>query len=139
MTLYEIIHHLIDCAAAQPNINTTLTDNIYQLNTMGDVEYTAVCVSFVRCSTTEDIDNYTLNIFYVDRLNENRNNQVDIQNMGVLVLRNIINRFNSIDDETQVDYEYQITPFYEKFTADCSGVFATINVTTPTIGLCELM
>lgn len=138
MTLYQIIDELVKCSKKEPNIHTVITDNVYQLNSIGDVEYTAICVTFVKCNTTEDIDNYTLNIFYVDRLNETRNNQVDIQNMGVLILRNIINRFNKLDDETQIDWNYQITPFYERFTADCSGVFATVNITTPTIGLCEL-
>ena len=138
MTLYSIINKLKECASAEPNINTVIEGDIYQLNTNGDVRYSAFCVTPTRMKTSEDIDYYTLTLFYVDRLNESRDNQIELLSRGTTILRNIINRFNSVDDTTQIDYTFEIIPFIQRFASDCSGVMATVIVTTETIGICDI-
>lgn len=138
MTLIDIVNNLFTSAIAEPNIHTTLSNDIYQLNTMGDVEFSAFCITQDRHTSDEDVDTYRFYVFYVDRLNEDRSNQLEIQSTGCILLKNIFNRFNSIDFDTQIDWRYEVTPFNERFTSECAGVYALINITTPSIGICEI-
>lgn len=138
MTLTEVIKNLGDCAAAEPNINTVLYNNIYQLNTTGDVDFSAICITQDKHTFGEDIDTFGFFVFYVDRLSEDESNLCEIQSTGCLMLKNIFNRFNNIDSSTQIEYSYNVTPYTERFTSNCAGVYATISITTDSIGICEI-
>lgn len=136
MTLLDIITSFKELARVKPNINYVGSGDIYQLNSLPNIDYSVFFVTQNAHNWTENTITYSLNLYYIDRLLVDRSNAEEIQNTGILQLQNIINTFN--DTIYDVDFsDVNFTPFYHKFADDCAGVYCTIQITAPSIlGYC---
>lgn len=143
MTLKQIINSIKQCAELEPNVNGVYVNDVYQLNAIPNVDYSCIVITQNTHVNDEDTITYQFYLFYVDRLinpTDGYDNQIEIQSRGIEVIRNIVNRFNEVnDDDTFIEYSYQLTPFNERFKDDCSGIYATINVITETQGDCAYL
>ena len=93
MTLYEIVNEFLNIAKQQPNINYTGEGDIYQLNSLPNIDYSVFYVTQTNHSQNENTVSYTLTLYYIDRLLQDASNRLQIQSQGILVLNNIINIF----------------------------------------------
>lgn len=127
MTLKQLIYNILEIAKEKPNIRTAEEGNIYDLNNMPDVEYNVFWLTQGQHRVGESTITYNFNMFYVNRLSDNLDNKIDIQSDGIVELVNII---NSIVDELDVEVEYPLnfTPFNQRFSDDCSGVYTSVNI-----------
>lgn len=130
MTLMEVIRLMEAVAANQPAINLIVQENVYKLNDRPDCKYGA----FVWTQGTHtagvnaDVVRYSFTLFYVDRLNADRSNNVEIQSVGVEVLGNILRTLA----EEMVVSDWRITPFSsQRFADECSGVYCTVELEVP--------
>lgn len=118
--------------------DTYITNDITKLNTMDSVKYPVLGVT-QNVHNGNDEGNeitYSLNLFYVDRLMDDwEDNDLDIQSDGIVVLNSILRDLkNKLDIEIE-DRRY--TPFNQRFKDECAGVYLTCNVITPLIIECE--
>lgn len=128
MTLVETIHKLKDIALRQPNVRSFVEGDIYDiLNGKKDVEYGVIVLTQGRHTRDEYYNNFNFNIFYVDRLvSDLEDNRLQVQSIGIEVLTNLIKRFC---DKNDVEFNnLTFDTFTEKFGAECAGVFATISL-----------
>lgn len=128
MTLYEIVTALKKIAKRHPNVGISKEGNVYDImNENPSVKYSAFVISQTNHRQTEQFDYYGFNIFYIDRLEDNlENNRLQIQSMAKQVIGNVIATFCNeydVDFPTVVRY----TPFTQKFQDETAGQFATIE------------
>lgn len=133
MTLFEIFYLINKVAIANPNINTIVnTGNVYDLNTENyQIKYAGFCVQQGEHTQNGDFITYSFNLFYVDRLTDERRNKLEVQSNAITTLQNIINglmQIELIDVNSEITYQV----FTERFTGLCAGAYCTLRVTTDT-------
>lgn len=136
MTLIEVIHKLKDVAMSKHNVNFVGDGDIYELNSTPNIDYGVFFITQGTHSADIDTTSYTLNLFYVDRLTDNKDNALLIQSNGIGALTNIINEFTMTED-VDVEYPLQFQPFTQRFSDECAGVYCTVTlITDSNLGLC---
>ena len=138
MMYYQLITELKNCALEEPNVRFTGSKDIFELNSLPDIDYSAFYITPNTFTITEDTIRYSLNLYYVDRWDNTDNNQLQIQSAGIVALNNIVNRFNNRFPDTSIGYPLNCQPFYQKFKDMCSGVFVTVTFELDNIlGVCD--
>jgi hypothetical protein len=77
---------------------------------------------------------YAFTLFYVDRLKNDRSNQIEIQSVGIQTLDNIIRRLDDLGIYSETSYSFQV--FNQRFSDECAGVFCNVNLSVPVSSLC---
>lgn len=137
MTLIEIIEKIKNIAKKQVNVGYVGEGDIYELNSLPNVDYSVIYITQTNHSITPDLCEYTLNVFYIDRLFNDKSNRLSIHSHGMSMINNIINTLE-LSEDVNVEYPVPFTTFNHRFTDECAGVFATIKITTDNeLGLCS--
>lgn len=138
MTYFQLITELKNCALEEPNIRFTGSKDIYELNSLPDIDYTVFYITPNQFIMDEDTIRYSLNLYYIDRWDETDNNQLQIHSAGLVALNNIINRFNNKFPDSTITYPLNCQLFYQRFKDVCSGVYVTVTFELDNIvGLCD--
>lgn len=136
MTLKELIEKIKTIARKQHNIGYVGEGDIYTLNSIPNIDYSVIFITQQNHSITADLCEFNINLFYVDRLMNDKSNRLDIHSHGISIINNIINQLASTID-VDVEYPVSFTTFTQRFSDECAGVFATIKITTDNeLGLC---
>lgn len=136
MNLIEIIDKLKEIALSKPNINFVGEGDIYELNNLGNIDYSVFYITQQTHNYNENTAYYQLNLFYVDRLAKDNSNRLSIHSVGMDAITNILNELTTIED-VEIDYPIAFTTFNERFADDCAGVFCTVTlITDKQIGGC---
>jgi hypothetical protein len=137
MTLYEVITDILNIAKQQPNINHTGEGDIYSLNSLPNIDYNVFWVTQTNHTQGENTVTYNLVLYYIDRLLPDASNRLQIQSQGMLALNNIINIYNQMNPDIQIEYDINYTTFTHRFVDDCAGVFANVTITADAeLGIC---
>lgn len=67
MTYYQLITELKKCALEEPNIRFAGSKDIFELNSLPDIEYSVFYITPNPFSMDEDLNRITLNLYYVSR------------------------------------------------------------------------
>ena len=127
MTLQELIKTLQQIALTQPNVRTATDGDIYEvMNANPSIRYGVFHITQNTHQSYEDRDVYGLNLFYVDRNEDDDANTLQIQSIGKSVIDNIIRTFIEDFDGDFPTITY--TPFTQRFKDNTAGVFAGINM-----------
>lgn len=115
--------------ALDPNIEYVVYGDVYELNHIQNVTYPAVVVTVGQ--HTSNLDNYNfnyrLNIFYVDRLTDDKENKIDVHANSIIFINSIL---KALDDEYIVS-DYEIFNFNERFNDVCAGAYASCRIQMP--------
>lgn len=128
MTLYTVIETIKMLALKHPNINSAYEGNIYDIMNANPGQKYASVVLTQQQHTQDDIyEHYNFNIFYVDRLVGNmEDNRLQIQSTGKNMLSNIIKAFcEEFDAECDT---INFHTFTERFADECAGAYCTITI-----------
>lgn len=137
MTLYDIVEAFKDIAIKLPNINYVAEGDIYDLNKKPNIDYGVFYITQTGHTQGENLINYNLTLFYVDRLTKDGGNKLAIQSNGITTLGNIINIFSLKYPDVEIEYDIEYTTFLHRFADECSGVFANVTISSDNnIGLC---
>lgn len=137
MTLYEVIDNLKNIAIAKNNINYVGDGDIYKLNSTPDIAYSVFFITENTHNIDIDTNTYSLNLFYVDRLTADKDNELKIKSDGITILKDIINEFNSLYPDVSITFPIQVTTFLQRFADECAGAFAVLQIETDNeIGEC---
>lgn len=136
MTLAEVIKTMEIVASHQPSVNMIVENDIFRLNNKADARYGVF--AFVQqqhaSSIESNVINYAFTLFYVDRLKNDRSNQIEIQSVGIQTLDNIIRALDDVGIYTELSYTFQV--FNQRFVDECAGVFCNVTLTVPVGSLC---
>lgn len=136
MVLQELVENIGVLSKAYAN--TYITNDITKMNTQDDIIYPVIGITQNSHQIDDYGDNitYSFNIFYVDRLLDDwESNDVEIQSDGIIILNSLLRQ---IKNELDVDIEdKRVTPFNQRFTDECAGVYLTCNIITPVIRECD--
>ena len=135
MTLRDTILLLERIASEQPAIHTIVRNNVYKLSDHPAVQYGVF--AWTQGQHTGSLDSWAVGfrftLFYVDRLTEDKQNQIEIQSTAVSVLDNILRGISA--EGVEVD-PWTITTFNEDFADACAGAFASVRILVPQDSIC---
>ena len=136
MTLSELIKTLEIIASNQPSIKMVVENDVFRLNNKADARYGVF--AFVQGQHSTSIDSsvitYAFTLFYVDRLKNDRSNQIEIQSVGIQTLDNIIRALDDLGIYSEQTYTFQV--FNQRFLDECAGVFCQVSLSVPVGSLC---
>lgn len=136
MTLSEVIRKMEVVASKQPAINMIVENDIFRLNNKADARYGVF--AFVQgqhsASVASSLVTYAFTIFYVDRLKNDRSNQIEVQSVGIQTLDNILRQLDDLGISPENTYTFQV--FNQRFLDECAGVFCNVSLTVPAGSLC---
>lgn len=126
MTLYQIIDTLKKIALTQPNIRTATDGDVFDaMNSNPSIKYGVFHVTQTTHTEDEQFDNFGLNLFVIDRLEDDDSNRVSVQSTAKQLLSNIIGTFCETFDAEHNNITYQI--FTQRFKDLTAGVWATVT------------
>lgn len=137
MTLIQVIKAFEAIASSQPSVNMIVRNDIFRLNACSDARYGVFGWTQGIHSTGVDANTITYNFtfFYVDRLTEDRSNQIEVQSVGIETLDNIIRDMDA--KGLYVDSNYTMQTFNQRFLDECAGVFCNVSISVPAASLCS--
>lgn len=125
MNLLQTVLALESAAQAQPAVNTIVRNDVFRLNAMPDVKYGVF--AWLQGEHTSDADDqfvtFNFTLFYVDRLTEDKGNELEVQSVGVDTLVNIL---RAVDGTSIWVQGYTLRTFNQRFADDCAGVFCNV-------------
>lgn len=137
MTLSDIILIAEYYATKQPAIHQIVQNDIFRLNGRADANYGVFgwTQGIHRGSLDDDLRTYVLTLFFIDRMTEDRKNQLAIQSIGIEVLDNIL---RSIADNEEIGVsDHTFTTFNQRFVDECAGVYCNVELTAPIDSVCS--
>ena len=125
MKYRELLNNITEVAKNHPNINSTFIGDVYNLNHRNDVDYCAFVITngTHRVNSDEDYIDYTLNLFYVDRLTADESNRTQIHSSGIDFMNSLLKAVEKLG-VTVVEHTENV--FNERFNDVCAGVYATV-------------
>ena len=125
MKYRELLNNITEVASKHPNINSTFIGDVYELNHRNDVDYCAFVITngTHRVNSDEDYIDYTLNLFYVDRLTADESNRTQIHSSGIDFMNSLL---RAVEKLGVVVVEQTVNVFNERFNDVCAGVYATV-------------
>ena len=142
MTLKSFIEILEATATNQAAVATIVPQDVYKLNSMPDAKYGAFAWLHSLTGHGETIGDpvrtLRFTLFYVDRLTEDKGNQLDVQSVGIETLSNIL-RLVVFEhgDEVSIGESVVYHPFLERFTDDFAGVYCDVAFEVTVSDICE--
>lgn len=121
MNLYQTVQYILSVAKAQPNVGLAYEGDVYDLNELQNIAYPAVVVAQNTHAESGEWRGYGFNIFYVDRLTDDKKNRLEIQNIALEALSNIYKVL--VESGFEVQGEMRFHPFDERFDAECAGMY----------------
>ena len=128
MTLYELTK-MIEKFATLEHVNSTFVGDIYDLNHLQCIKYPAFVVT--QGTHTPSFNDETLGInyslFFVDRLLEDKSNELEVQSWAIEAVNNLVNNITE-NKLGYIDGTASVNTFTERFDSLCAGAFANINL-----------
>lgn len=136
MNLNQVIRAIEKTAALQPPIGSIVRNDVFRINASPAVRYGAFAwlQGEHRTSADGNMMEWSFTFFYVDRLTEDKGNEVAIQSTGIQVLENILRNLEDVGVFSNGDYSFQT--FNQRFADECAGVYCRVVLQTAKDTLC---
>lgn len=131
MTLTEIMNEFTSIALQDPNIHSTILNDVYRMNQKTDLEYSVFVVAQMGHRQDSDNKYFGLRLFYIDRLLDDGSNEVAIQSRGIEILSNIIKTFLDTYYEVGLDGDITYTTWTQRFIDETAGTYAELTLSIP--------
>mgnify|MGYP006923190914 CR=1 FL=1 len=138
MTLKTIIEKLKEYALATPNVGGVIVNDVFRENFWENAHYGVVAIIQREHSISDNLATYRFQLAYIDRLTEDKSNEVDVQSDGIMTLSNVINALAELNEGIELADEMSFSVFNERFKDECGGVLADVAlVTASPMGICH--
>lgn len=129
MNLYELTKN-IQSLAYLDHVNFNEAGDVYELNKRMDIKYPAFILSedTHRYNYSEGVEYYNFNVFFVDRLTENKANELNVKNWANRACVNLVKNITEKMPGAIISTETNINTFTERFESLCAGAFANITL-----------
>lgn len=136
MTLRTIIEKLKEYAMATPNVGGVIINDVFRTNFWESAEYGVVAIIQREHSISDNNATYRFQLAYIDRLTEDKGNEVYVQSEGIMTISNMVNKIVS-EENVELSGEMSFSVFNERFKDECGGVLADVAfVTSSPMGVC---
>lgn len=134
MRMNDVINAL-EGAATDWGCRTIVRGDVFKLSALPGAQYPvfAWTQGTHRETSGGPFISYEFTLFYTDRTTADGGNVYDVQSEGIHILGNII---RTLADAGIYCSEWAFTPFEQRFTDECAGVFTTVQLRTPVVDTC---
>lgn len=141
MNLETLLYEIAEYGIKNKIINSSMAAmSIYELNADNTKEYPVLFTAPTGAHRAyRNTTDYTLTLYYLDRLTRDNENGVNVLSTSIEQLKNLINGVRNIDGIVDVSEDYDIINFADtQGTSDnVAGSYATIKVTTINSERCD--
>lgn len=137
MTLAQLISIVERVAKQQPSLHMIVQSDVFRINSAPTLRYGVFAwTQGQHTGSINGMQTYNFTLFYVDRLNEDKSNQIGVQSVGCETIGNIL---RTLSEEFDIEVaNYSIQPFNQRFTDECAGVFCNVSFQVlPTLACSE--
>lgn len=137
MTLQQVIKAFEVVASQQPSVNMIVQNDIFRLNSKSNARYGVFGWTQGQHSASVDspMITYVFTFFYVDRLKNDKSNEIEVQSVGVQTLNNILRKLDELEIFVSSTYSFQT--FNQRFFDECAGVFCNVSLQVPVNMMCS--
>lgn len=142
MNLKELMNKIVDFGLKNKLINTSVgCSSLYQIN-FEDIEDYPLLV-FQPSSphrVTQNFVEYTITLYWIDRLNSDNSNEFDIFSTSVENLKGIIKGMRNIKGIVDVSTDFDIVNFTDtqRLSDKCAGAYVTLKIDVLNENSCSL-
>lgn len=129
MTLRQLYDAIEQVARLVPNIRSIVENDMLRLNERRDVAYCVFGIQQESHTTYEDKMVSNLNLYFVDRLVNSGENEVEIQSHAIEVLRAIVKKV--VEDDIAEVERATFFPFTYRFQDLCAGAWLNASFIVP--------
>lgn len=131
MNFIQILKKLEAYSLSLPYVHSTNLGDIYEyLNGKPNVKYASVNIDINQSTRNDNLITYSVYLYYVDRLTEDKSNWMEVKTTAEQVLNSIVNYAAEIGD---VDDGWTIHYFEQQFADYCAGGYVQFNLEVPNI------
>lgn len=128
MTLIELKNEIEEIVKNSRGVRSFLCGSFYDLNDKSDIKYPLFNLQFNDVTGVNDsIYNINMTLVLLDRVVENKDNELTIQSDSIIYMNEILNNIDEIDG-SDVIYGYQYNLVSEKLNDNVAGCFVTLNI-----------
>ena len=127
MNYYNLLRTLKSLSNTHSLVNDYAEGDVYEYMNSGMHKYPCVFMTMNNITSDSASTNYNFTMFYIDRLISDGSNKINVQSIGVQVIKQILSKLFDIYPEIEIS-STEYTPFTEKFADDCAGVFCQISL-----------
>ena len=127
MRYFDFIKEIKEISTSHILVNEYGEGDIYEYLNNGEHKYPCVFLTVTNLTTTDSGTAINFTLFYTDRLIENQANKTAIQSTGISVIKQILSKYEQLHPEYLLN-SVNYTPFTEKFTDMCAGIFCDVTI-----------
>lgn len=127
MTLKQLFEELEGLALQIPDIRSCVRNDVTRLNERREVEYGVFAITQNSHSYQNGAMTYSVNLFYIDRLVNSEDNELEIQSHGIEILKTILKAAKNGGMTLVGDGSF--TCLTQRFQDLCAGAWATVTFT----------
>ena len=131
MNFIQILRKLEAYSLSLPYVHSANLGDIYEyLNGKPNVKYAAVNIDINQSTRNDNLITYSVYLYYIDRLTEDKSNWMEVKTTAEQVLNSIVNYAAEIGD---VDDGWTINYFEQQFSDYCAGGYVQFNLEVPNV------
>ena len=131
MNFIQLLKKLEAYSLSLPYVNSTNLGDIYEyLNGSPNVKYASVNIDINQSTRNDNLITYSVYLYYIDRLVEDKSNWIEVKTTAEQVLNSIVNYAAKIGD---VDDGWTINYFEQQFADYCAGGYVQFNLEVPNV------
>ena len=131
MNFIQILNRLEAYSLSLPYVNDANLGDIYEyLNGKPNVKYASVNIDINQSTRNDNLTGYSVFVYYVDRLTEDKSNWKEIKTTADQVLNSIVNYAAQIGD---VDDGWVVNYFEQQFADNTAGGWVNFTLEVPNI------
>ena len=131
MNFIQILRKLEAYSLSLPYVHSANLGDIYEyLNGKPNVKYAAVNIDINQSTRNDNLITYSVYLYYIDRLTEDKSNWIEVKTTAEQVLNSIVNYAAKIGD---VDDGWTINYFEQQFADYCAGGYVQFNLEVPNV------
>lgn len=132
MNFIQILNKLEAYSLSIPYVKSTNTGDIYEfLNGKPDVKYATVNIDINQSVRNDNLISYSVYLYYVDRLTEDKKNWKEIKTTAEQTLNSIINYASNMLGDV-ID-GWTITYFEQQFADYTAGAWVNFTLEVPSV------
>ena len=132
MNFIQILNKIEAYSLSLPYVNDTNTGDIYEyLNGKPDVKYAIVNIDITQSTRNDNLTSYSIYLYYVDRLKEDKSNWKEIKTTAEQVLNSIVNY--AARDLGDIDDGWTGSYFEQQFADYTAGGWVNFQLEVPNL------
>lgn len=128
MNMVELIKHIKEVAASLAMVQSVYSEDVYINWNSAEARFASVNVAVETVTRNSNNAEYGVVLYYADRLLQDKSNSEAVYTDAVNVLQSIL---NNLDEDLEVVYPVQYTPFSQKFADYLAGAYCRVTILAP--------